>query len=120
MKAPALPVQGFHGGLWLQTVESLLVAFHETRHSIHTFDDLLTTRANLRPLINQGFLTLNLGTDRRTRLIQLTPEGRRSLKRAIPVWEKAQREFVGELGADRWQTLLGLLGETVKVVWTDG
>ena len=81
--------------------------------------DRSTLTRNLRPQINQGLLTLNLGQDRRTRLIQLTAEGRKTLKRAIPVWEKAQREFVGALGADRWKSLLGLLGETVKVVWTE-
>jgi len=81
--------------------------------------DRSTLTRNLRPLINQGLLTLNLGQDRRTRLIQLTPAGRKSLQVAIPVWEKAQSDFVAQLGDDRWTTLLGLLGQTVKVVLAD-
>jgi DNA-binding MarR family transcriptional regulator len=106
-----------------QLVILLAVAVHESSGMAELARALVMDRStltrNLRPLINQGLLTLNLGQDRRTRLIQLTPEGRKSLQRAIPVWSKAQNEFVGELGADRWTTLLGLLGETVKIVWTD-
>jgi DNA-binding MarR family transcriptional regulator len=106
-----------------QLVILLAVAVHESSGMAELARALVMDRStltrNLRPLIKQGFLTLNLGSDRRTRLIQLTPEGRRALKRAIPVWEKAQTQFVGELGADRWKTLLGLLGDTVRVVWSE-
>src|SRR5438876_11565211 len=46
--------------------------------------DRTTLARNLRPLEREDFLRLEVGSDRRERLIHLTPAGRRALARAMP------------------------------------
>ena len=38
--------------------------------------------------------------------IALTEKGRRTAAAALPLWEKAQAEILGSLGAKRWEALL--------------
>jgi DNA-binding MarR family transcriptional regulator len=52
-----------------------------------------TLTRNLRPLINAKWVATATGEDRRQHLLQLTAAGNRKLSRALPLWEKAQREF---------------------------
>src|ERR1700704_1596702 len=51
-----------------------------------------TLTRNLRPLINAKWVATATGEDRRQHLLQLTAAGNRKLSRALPLWEKAQRE----------------------------
>ncbi|MBI2825468.1 MAG: winged helix-turn-helix transcriptional regulator [Planctomycetia bacterium] len=104
-----------------QLVILLAVAVYESRGMAALARAMVMDRStltrNLRPLIKQGFLQLKFGKDRRTRLVELTPNGRKVLGAAVPVWEAAQHRFVSELGEDRWQDLLSLLAETVTITW---
>ncbi len=104
-----------------QLVILIAAAVYESRGMAELAQALVMDRStltrNLRPLTNQGLLNLRLGHDRRTRLVELTPAGRSALQRAIPIWDRAQRNFVARLGEARWATLLGLLGDTVTIVW---
>ena len=53
--------------------------------------DRTTLTRNLRPLEKQGFLKIQPGEDRRTRVISLSTKGLNKLKSAIPLWTKAQK-----------------------------
>jgi DNA-binding MarR family transcriptional regulator len=60
--------------------------------------DRTTMARNLQVLERDGFIKISIGEDRRERLIQLTPLGRRTLAGALPVWESIQRRFERKLG----------------------
>jgi len=56
--------------------------------------DRTTLTANLKPLERRGLVTITAGpTDRRSRLLALTPAGRSLLAAALPLWEKTQAEI---------------------------
>jgi len=61
---------------------------------------------NLKPLERKGWLTVRVGADRRTRIVHLTREGERLLRRAYPLWERAQRELTAALKGSVLQGLL--------------
>lgn len=71
--------------------------------------DRTTMTRNLAPLERDGLVASVPGSDRRVRLIQLTEAGRRTLAKALPLWEKAQRRVVDTLGERRWRELLAAL-----------
>ena len=66
--------------------------------------DRTTLTANLKPLERRGLVTITAGpTDRRSRLLALTPAGRSLLAAALPLWETTQAEverLVTEAGPD--------------------
>lgn len=61
----------------------------------------------IRPLSDEGMISVERGEDRRQRLLSLTPLGRKRLDLATPAWLKVQEELVDAIGADRWQSLMG-------------
>ncbi len=61
---------------------------------------------SLKPLQDEGLLTVEPGTDRRTRVVRLTEKGRRKLAETLPAWKEAQRQFVERLGEDQNRLLL--------------
>ncbi len=66
--------------------------------------DRTTLTANLKPLERRGLVkVVRDDNDRRSRLMVLTPAGRRLLAKAMPVWRKTQAttELVSESGAER-------------------
>ena len=62
--------------------------------------DRATLGHNLRPLEAEGLVTMSVGTDRRSRLVSLTPAGRQKLAEAKPLWRAAQKAFETKFGAD--------------------
>jgi DNA-binding MarR family transcriptional regulator len=51
--------------------------------------DRTTLTAALKPLERRGLLRIKVDSaDRRSRIVTLTPEGRRLLARAVPVWRR--------------------------------
>lgn len=53
--------------------------------------DRTTLTANLKPLERRGLVMVNADeTDRRSRVLALTPAGRQLLAAAVPVWEETQ------------------------------
>ncbi|HTD89129.1 MAG TPA: MarR family winged helix-turn-helix transcriptional regulator, partial [Burkholderiales bacterium] len=58
-----------------------------------------TLTRNLRALVIQGWLKLSRGHDPRTRLVSITPSGRRKLAAAEPYWRAAQLQVEALLGA---------------------
>ena len=73
-----------------------------------------TLTRNLKPLMDQGFLQVVAGADRRQRPIAVTPRGRKALDRALPLWRCAQAKIADGLGRARWEDLLRGLDEAVK------
>ena len=69
--------------------------------------DPTTLARNLAPLKKRKFVSVESGADdRRERIVRITSQGRSTLDRAFPYWEKAQSEVLAELGTARVQRLL--------------
>ena len=47
---------------------------------------------NLRVLEGRGWVSIEVGADRRQRLVDLTPAGRAVFAKALPLWSKAQKQ----------------------------
>jgi DNA-binding MarR family transcriptional regulator len=60
--------------------------------------DRSTLSRNLAPLAAQGWVTIAVGADPRSRSISVTAAGRRKLKSVLPLWRKAQRQVESTLG----------------------
>src|SRR5215813_11609644 len=48
---------------------------------------------NLQPLERDGLVRMEIGSDRRSRIIVMTEIGRRRLAKAKPLWRRAQKQF---------------------------
>jgi DNA-binding MarR family transcriptional regulator len=77
--------------------------------------DRSTVARNLKPLARNELLTIEPGSDRRTRMVQLTDLGRRKLIAAMPIWERTQGTFTGRIGDPTWSVLLDQLNQVVAV-----
>jgi DNA-binding MarR family transcriptional regulator len=75
-----------------------------------------TLTRNLRPLTRAKLVVATAGLDRRQRLLQLTTAGRQKLIRCLPLWEKAQRQFLLHIGSKPMQDLRMLLGSAESAV----
>jgi DNA-binding MarR family transcriptional regulator len=67
--------------------------------------DRTTLTANLKPLERRGLVRVTVdATDRRSRLMTLTPAGRKLLAEAVPIWKRthaALDRLMGDSGLDR-------------------
>jgi DNA-binding MarR family transcriptional regulator len=70
--------------------------------------DSTTLSRTLRPLEEARWIRSFPGGDRRHRHIELTPAGRRVLRRATPAWESVQRRLRESLGESGWRALEGM------------
>jgi DNA-binding MarR family transcriptional regulator len=73
-----------------------------------------TLNRNLKPLERQGLIRTSPGEDHRTRILQLTREGRSILQQALPLWLEAQSGVVETLGI-RTQRLAEDLSQLEKL-----
>lgn len=80
--------------------------------------DRTTLTRNLRPLQKAGWVTVGRGGDARSRAVSLTPEGRRVLERAGPVWREAELAVRERLGPDGGRSLRHLLS-TASAAFSD-
>jgi len=64
-----------------------------------------TFTRNLHVLQRDGLVAIQSGTDARTRLLSLTPDGQRALKLALPRWKQAQEAAVSVLGKRKFAQL---------------
>jgi DNA-binding MarR family transcriptional regulator len=62
--------------------------------------DVSTLSRNVKPLLAHGWLEIVPDQDGRTQPFRLTPQGRRLIDKAVPAWEKAQRQAVELLGEE--------------------
>lgn len=77
--------------------------------------DRTTLTRNLRPLEKQGMIKTGAGEDRRTRMISLSKKGLNKLKKAIPLWEQAQKEVTKYMGDSRFNKFLNELNYVEKM-----
>jgi len=77
--------------------------------------DSTTLTRTLAPLRRAGWLRYTAGDDRREIHFALTAEGKRTFKRALPYWERAQAEFTRALGAESWNRLVELSVQTAGI-----
>ena len=68
----------------------------------------------IRPLADDGMISVERGADRRQRVLKLTVLGRTRLDRATPAWSRVQEELVNAIGAGRWTTMMGELRTVLK------
>lgn len=71
--------------------------------------DRTTIGRNLKPLAQQGLLTLTPGEDQRTRIVTLTAPGCEAILRVVPQWERAQAHMVAGMEQEQVAGLLGQL-----------
>lgn len=89
---PLLATIGLRGSLSLTELAELVVI------------DRTTLTRSLLLLEQHGWVRSTAGPDQRMRELSLTPRGREVLRRAIPLWQKAQSLVITQLGgglADR-------------------
>ncbi len=72
-----------------------------------------TLGRNLRPLERAGLIEFTAGDDGRTRLVRLSRAGRRTLGRAIPLWQHAQDQVHKSLGERKIAALTALLEDVI-------
>ncbi|HYL33835.1 MAG TPA: MarR family transcriptional regulator [Stellaceae bacterium] len=61
--------------------------------------DRTTLTAALKPLERRGLVTVTVDpADKRSRQLQLTPEGRALLAKALPIWKRTHATLDGEIG----------------------
>lgn len=70
-----------------------------------------TLSRNLKIMLDKGWVEVIPDEDRRTAPVQLTPEGKKLVKKAMKAWEKAQREINDLIGPDAAKCLLQLDGK---------
>jgi DNA-binding MarR family transcriptional regulator len=76
--------------------------------------DPTTLTRILRPLERRGLLSQEVSpTDRRRRVIRLTPQGRRAFQIALPLWQKAQAEISRRVGNTEIRALRAQLDHTI-------
>ncbi|MER7660092.1 MULTISPECIES: MarR family winged helix-turn-helix transcriptional regulator [unclassified Streptomyces] len=76
--------------------------------------DRTTLATNLKPLAREGLVTVeHSATDRRARVVTLTPDGLDRLEAALPLWRAVQVQFEDTFGADKASQLRALLDEVL-------
>ncbi|WP_422505519.1 MarR family winged helix-turn-helix transcriptional regulator [Stenotrophomonas sp. GZD-301] len=73
--------------------------------------DRTTLTRNLKPLLQAGWLQEQRGDDARQRLIAITPTGKACLRRARPLWQRAQDEVEATFGPSPTARLNSLLDQ---------
>jgi DNA-binding MarR family transcriptional regulator len=78
--------------------------------------DRTTLARDLRPMETAGWVAVAPGTDRRTRIVRLTPAGGAALRAALPLWRAAQVALVDRgVGESEWARMRGDLARLVTL-----
>ncbi|MEO7002808.1 MAG: MarR family winged helix-turn-helix transcriptional regulator [Ktedonobacterales bacterium] len=78
--------------------------------------DRTTLARDLKPMVTAGLVAISAGSDRRTRIIQLTAAGQLALFNALPLWREAQGRLVDTgLGIGAWTQLRSELQQLVTL-----
>ena len=64
-----------------------------------------TLTRNLKIMVRDGLLAVSRGQDARSRNVSITGDGKRRVKSAYPLWEKAQGKMLSRVGKRRWTAL---------------
>lgn len=76
--------------------------------------DRTTLSREIAPLVERGYVDCRPGEhDRRQRVLEVTRTGGAIVKRARPLWAKAQADLTATFGADRTDDLMAGLHELI-------
>lgn len=75
--------------------------------------DASTLTRNMQPLVAQGWLRIGAGEDARSRLVEITDDGRAKRIEGQRAWKKAQLALNDRLGVERVAALHDLLDASV-------
>jgi DNA-binding MarR family transcriptional regulator len=81
----------------------------------HLAMDRTTLGRNLQPLERDDLIQIQVGQDRRERLISLTPNGRKALARAKPLWDRIHQRFEKKMGKREAKALRDTMNAIVQV-----
>ncbi|MET8809944.1 MarR family winged helix-turn-helix transcriptional regulator [Streptomyces sp. NPDC004546] len=85
--------------------------------------DRTTMASNLKPLAREGLVTVESSpTDRRARIVAITPEGLSRMSEALPLWKDVQARFEEAFGAEdaaRLRTSLAAVLDTGFTPWAE-
>ena len=70
-----------------------------------------TLTRNLAPLETEGLIAVGNEGRHRSRMVRITPEGRRRMRAALPLWRRAQEALRAKLGEGRWASIDHLAGK---------
>ncbi|HWR56814.1 MAG TPA: MarR family winged helix-turn-helix transcriptional regulator [Negativicutes bacterium] len=73
--------------------------------------DRTTLNRNMKPLVETGLISICAGKDSRTKQINLTPAGRKTIAQGWELWGEAQTAISGYLGDDELTQLTQLLAK---------
>jgi DNA-binding MarR family transcriptional regulator len=76
--------------------------------------DRTTLTRNLEVLEKQGFVKVNPGVDRRSRLVSITEDGQAIATQAYPLWHQAQSKIKAAMGTERSEMLLESLKALIQ------
>jgi DNA-binding MarR family transcriptional regulator len=96
-----------------QFIVLVAVALFEQETVMRLAEQLAMDRSalahTLRSLEHLGLLTLVPGSDRRTRVVRLTEQGRQAVLRTLPYWRQAQEQMMASFGEQQIRLLLASL-----------
>ena len=76
--------------------------------------DRSTLTRNLRPLEEEGLVTVGLEGWRRSRTLEVTEKGRSRLGEALPLWKQAQETLRRKLGEQNWANIHSDLDRLIR------
>jgi DNA-binding MarR family transcriptional regulator len=79
-----------------------------------------TLTRNVQPLVDAGWLTVEAGSDGRSRLIHLSESGKAKRMEAQRHWRAAQESLNALLGAERVGALHALIDDSLALIGSDG
>jgi len=77
--------------------------------------DRTSMSRNLNPLRQQGFISVADEGWHRTRAVSITSEGKKALRKALPLWRQAQADFIEHMGQSDTKVLISLLRQASTV-----
>lgn len=99
----------------LLTITRVRGSITVTRLADEAVMDRTTLTRNLKPLEKRKLVRIREGRDRRMREVTLTAQGRDAWAKAVPLWQKAQRQIVEGIGRERLRQLVSNLDAMVAV-----
>ena len=107
-------------GLRATQITQLVVPYLAGPQTINEIADRLgldrtTLTRNLKLLEEAGLLKIQPGDDQRTRMVTITQQGKNVLRKALPVWEKAQAHVEQGMGKKEFHSLLTQLSEIAEL-----
>ncbi|MFF1836985.1 MarR family winged helix-turn-helix transcriptional regulator [Streptomyces sp. NPDC058231] len=76
--------------------------------------DRTTLATNLKPLAREGLVTVEPSpTDRRARIVTITPDGLARMKTALPLWRTVQAQFEENFGTEKAASLRASLEDVL-------